>query len=51
VYDACTVSGQVFKLPAQEDPADPPTYSFTVTPGSGSAWFYVNILRGRTRRL
>jgi hypothetical protein len=36
VYDACTVSGQVFAT-------DPPTYSFTVTPSSGSTWFYVNI--------
>jgi len=42
VYDDCTVSGQVFAA-GSEDPADPPTYSFTVTPQSGSAWFYVNI--------
>ncbi|HQL88324.1 MAG TPA: YDG domain-containing protein [Lentisphaeria bacterium] len=42
VYDACTVSGQAFAA-GSEDPADPPTYSFTVTPQSGSAWFYVNI--------
>ncbi|HOG50767.1 MAG TPA: hypothetical protein PKY10_09270, partial [Lentisphaeria bacterium] len=42
VYDTCTVSGQVFAA-GSEDPADPPTYSFRVTPQSGSAWFYVNI--------
>ncbi len=42
VYDSCTVSGQVFAA-GSEDPADPPTYSFTVTPDSGGAWFYVNI--------
>ncbi|NLF61087.1 MAG: leucine-rich repeat protein [Lentisphaerae bacterium] len=42
VYDDCTVSGQVFAA-GSEDPADPPTYSFTVTPQVGGAWFYVNI--------
>ncbi|MDD4099078.1 MAG: hypothetical protein PHC30_09925, partial [Lentisphaeria bacterium] len=42
VYDTCTASGQSFD-PGSEDPADPPTYSFTVTPQGGQAWFYLNI--------
>ncbi|MDY0177020.1 MAG: YDG domain-containing protein [Lentisphaeria bacterium] len=45
VYDNCIISAQVFAA-GSDDAAEPPSFSFTVTPqGGGQAWFYFNIQR------